>query len=59
MDKLFTIIETAQILKLSRTKVFGLIKDGRLKPVKIDKRTLFKESELNRFIKSLNGSAKK
>ncbi|MDD5007485.1 MAG: helix-turn-helix domain-containing protein [Syntrophorhabdaceae bacterium] len=59
MDKLFTIIETAQILKLSRTKIFGLIKDGRLRPVKIDKRTLFKESELNRFIKSLNGPAKK
>jgi hypothetical protein len=31
------------------------MKDGSLKPVKIGKKTLFKESELNRFIEGLNG----
>ena len=35
------------------------MKDGKLKAVKLGGRTLFKESELNRFIKSLNGSAQK
>ncbi|MGD0662822.1 MAG: helix-turn-helix domain-containing protein [Syntrophorhabdales bacterium] len=46
--------EACEILKVSRAKLYLLIKDESLKPVKIGKKTLFKESELNRFIESLN-----
>jgi excisionase family DNA binding protein len=53
MDNLYTIKETHALLKISRAKLYLLIKDRRLKPVKIDKKTLFKESELSRFIDSL------
>ena len=41
---------------MSRGKLYLLIKDGSLKPVKIGKKTLSKETELNRFIESLNGT---
>jgi len=53
MDKLYTIKETYELLKVSRAKLYLLIKDGALKPVKIGKKTIFKESELNRFIEGL------
>lgn len=58
MEKLYTIKEAADILRVSRAKIYLLIKDEKIKPVKLDKKTLFKESELNRFIESLNGSKK-
>jgi excisionase family DNA binding protein len=54
MDKLHTVKETCEILKISRGKLYLLIKDNSLTPVKIGKKTLFKESELQRFIESLN-----
>ena len=53
MDRLYTIKETYELLKVSRAKLYLLIKDGSLKPVKIGKKTIFKESELNRFIEEL------
>ncbi len=58
MDAIYTIKETQKILKVSRTKLYLLVRDGRLKPVKLDSKVLFKESELNRFIESLNGHDK-
>lgn len=54
MEKLHTVKEVCDILKVSRAKLYLLIKDESLKPVKIGKKTLFKESELQRFIESLN-----
>jgi excisionase family DNA binding protein len=59
MDKIYTINETKDLLKISRAKLYRLIQEGKIRPVKLDGRTLFKESELNRFIESLNGSKKK
>lgn len=53
MDKLYTIKETQELLKVSRAKVYLLIKDGSIQPIKLGKRTLFPESELNRFIEEL------
>ena len=35
------------------TTLYRLINEGELKPVKIGKRTLFEEKELQRFIKTL------
>lgn len=56
MEKLHTVKEVCDILKVSRAKLYLLINDGSLKPVKIGKKTLFRESEIQRFIESLNGS---
>jgi excisionase family DNA binding protein len=53
MDKLYPIKEVLKILSISRTNLYSLVKDGKLKAVKLGGRTLFKESELTRFIKSL------
>lgn len=54
MDKLYPVKEVLKILSISRTNLYSLIKDGKLKPVKLGGRTLFKESELTRFIESLS-----
>jgi len=53
MDKLYTIKETMGLLKISKSNVYRLMTNGKLKAVKLGGRTLFKESELNRFIESL------
>jgi hypothetical protein len=53
MDKLYTVNETKDILKISRAKLYLLIKASKVSPVKLDGKTLFTESELNRFIESL------
>jgi excisionase family DNA binding protein len=56
MEKLYTIKETMDILKVSRTKLYLLVKDELILPVKIGRKSLFKESELNRFIEGLTGN---
>jgi excisionase family DNA binding protein len=53
MDKLYSVKETLKALCISRTNLYGLVKDGKLKPLKLGKRTLFPETELNRFIEDL------
>lgn len=53
MDKLYSIKDALNVLKISRAKLYLLIKDRSIKPVKIGKRTLFHESELNRFLEGL------
>jgi excisionase family DNA binding protein len=59
MEKLHTVKEACETLKVSRAKLYLLIKGEELKSVKIGKKTLFKESELQRFIDSLNGGERK
>jgi excisionase family DNA binding protein len=58
MEKLFTIGEVAEMLRVSKPTVYRLMSGGELKCVKIGGRTLFKESELKRFIDNL-GKGKK
>lgn len=53
MEKLLTIPEVAEILRLSKPSVYRLMASGQLKSVKVGGRTLFKESELERFIDNL------
>jgi excisionase family DNA binding protein len=53
MDKLYTLKEAAQILRVSRGKIYLMIKAGSINPVKLDRKVLFPESELNRFIEEL------
>ena len=56
MDRLHTVKETLSILSISRTKLYDLIGSGKIKPVKLDKRTLFPESEINRFLDNLKNT---
>jgi len=53
MEKLYTVIETAKHLKISRAKLYQLIEKGVLTPIKLDKRTLFPEGEITAFIETL------
>jgi len=53
MEKLYTIKEVAEMLRVSKPTVYRMMSDGKLKPLKLGKRTLFEESELNRFIEEL------
>jgi len=55
MDKLYTVDETKGLLKISRAKLYRMIQEGRIAPVKLDKRTMFFESEINRFLDRLKG----
>lgn len=59
MDKLYTVKEASEILRISRAKLYQLIHGGNIKPVKLDRKTLFPESELNRFIEDLKRSEDK
>lgn len=58
MDKLYSVKETMDILKISKANLYRLITDGKIRPVKLGGRTLFKESELERFIDSLGTEEK-
>lgn len=53
MDKLYTIKEAMEILRISRANLYRLIADGEIQPLKLGGRTLFAESELDRFIENL------
>lgn len=53
LDKPHTVKDTLGILCISRTRLYQLISEGKIKPVKMGKRTLFFESELNRFLEGL------
>ena len=53
MDRLISVMEAMKILSISRTSLYALVKEGKIASVKLGGRTLFKESELNRFIESL------
>jgi len=59
MEKLHSVKETLKVLSISRTNLYSLVKDGKIKPLKLGKRTLFPESELNRFIEYLKKSEDK
>jgi excisionase family DNA binding protein len=58
MEKIYTVNETFSLLRISRAKLYKLIENGSLKPIKLDGRTLFTESELTRFIEKLKGESK-
>ncbi len=53
LDKLHTVSETAQILHISRGNLYRLVAEGKLVPIKLGKRTLFSEQELEAFIEGL------
>lgn len=46
----FTISEAAQYLRISRALLYQLIRDHRIKTVKIGTRTIIRGAELERFL---------
>jgi excisionase family DNA binding protein len=53
VEKLYTIAEVLEMLRISRTTLYRHIESGLLKPLKLGGKTLFPESELDRLIKRL------
>jgi excisionase family DNA binding protein len=45
----------AKVLGISRTSLFQLIKEGKLHPVKIGRRTLLPMTDLKSFIEQIGG----
>ncbi len=52
-----SILDSARRLAVGRSKVYELIKAGELKTIKIGKRTLLTETELQRYAGSLEDCA--
>ena len=50
MEKVYTVKEITEYLKLHKTTVFRMIKDGRLKAIKIGKEYRFKETDIQEFL---------
>lgn len=49
-NRLLTVLEAADMLRVSRRTVEGFVSSGQLRPVKLGRRTLFTEKELAAFI---------
>jgi len=54
-ERLLTVKEAMSYLKIGRTTLYHLIKQGRIKPVKIGKRTLIDKEDLDRLIEESKG----
>jgi len=54
-NQLLKIPAVAQRLSLSRSKVYGLIADGKIKTLKIDKSVRVSEEALQSFIDDIEG----
>ncbi len=53
MEKFYTVKEVLDMLRISRATLYRHIETGLIKPVKLGKRTLFTESDLNEFVERL------
>lgn len=49
-DRCLNIREAADHLRISRAALYRLMRERRIKPVKIGSRTIFRGSELDRFL---------
>ncbi|MCK4910718.1 MAG: helix-turn-helix domain-containing protein [Thermodesulfovibrionales bacterium] len=58
MDKLFSINETLEILKVSRATLYRLISEKKIKTVKIGNRTFVLSEEIDSFIAKLRNKGK-
>jgi len=54
-ERLLTVKEALKYLKVGRTTLYKLIKEGKIKPVKIGKRTLIDKNDLDRLIEESKG----
>lgn len=55
-DCQFTITEAADHLRVSRSYLYELIGEKKIKPVKLGKRTLVQGTELRRFMRTLQAA---
>ncbi len=53
VEKLYTVNEVVEMLRISRATLYRHIESGLLKPLKLGGKVLFSESELDRLIKRL------
>lgn len=52
MNALLDVPEVARLLRLSVWTVRGLAREGKLRPLRIGRRLLFKESDVQQFVDS-------
>ena len=52
---LLTMVEAAEMLRISRGKLYHLVWGGRLAPIRIGRRVLFTRASLDRLIEELQG----
>lgn len=50
IEALLSVYEVAQLLRISESGVYRLVRSGELPRVKVGKRTLFEPDEIRRFI---------
>ena len=49
----YSVNETLNVLSIGRTALYGLVKNGKLKPTKLGKKTLFYATDLAQFLDRL------
>lgn len=54
---LHPLTDAAQVLGISRTTIYQLISDGEIRTIKIGRRTLVAQDELERYVASLKKEA--
>jgi excisionase family DNA binding protein len=52
IEKLYTVNEAAQVLRVSNWTIWGKLRKGELRRTKIGGRTVLRESELKKLIKN-------
>lgn len=56
-DKLvYSVNEAAELLSVGRTMVYDLIRDGRLRSLKVGHRRLIAREDLEAFVRSIRGA---
>ncbi len=53
----YSIAEVAKLLKVSQRTIFVLLKSGELRRTKIRRRTIIRETDLNRFLDRNTGTS--
>jgi excisionase family DNA binding protein len=49
----YSVNETLNLLSVGRTSLYGLVKNGKLRPTKLGKKTLFYAADLAQFLDRL------
>jgi excisionase family DNA binding protein len=53
----YAVSEATTVLSIGKTALYELVKNGRLKPVKLGRKTLFLASDLARLLEELRGAS--
>jgi len=56
--RLLTVKDVMEMLQLSRAKIYTLISDKKINPIKIDGSTRFTEEELNKYLGKVSRDAR-